>query len=249
MVKFIFRTVENHNIVKVDFLTDNAMLQHAVKQAQAKTPHTRRYNPSARRRSEQEVFNDQLLGTIADIACCELLQTYFNAHQARYLLVERYDDIRSDNFVSPDLYDAKVVVEGKNQSIAEMEIRSSVCNKVSVELMLKIWHVLGWYITSNKSKEQIRDFYIRPIYHFNKYRGKLIYNSADAEKYLLNGELDLYIVGGATAQILENKGRIDQGNGLLQQGATYQLVPIMDALDIQQFLDTVLNFCVSKLNH
>lgn len=245
-MKYIPQTVENHKIVKVDFLTDKAMLDRAVEQAQAKAPHTHRNDPSAHQRTEQEVYNAQLIGTIADIACCELLQAYFNAHHANYLLVERYDDVRSDNFMHSDLFDARVVIEGKKRLIAEIEIRSSVCIYISLERLVKEWHVLGWYITSDKSKEKIRDFYIRPLYHYNQYQSRNKYSLANAATHLFNGELDLYIVGGATAQILETKGQIQRGYGLLQQGATYQVVPIMDALDIQQFLDTVLNLCVSK---
>jgi len=245
-MKYTVYTVLKHNIIKVDYLSDEKMLQHAYTQAQAKAPHTHRNNPSARRRTEQEVFNSQYLGTIADIACSVLLQKHLDKYGTKQLLVERYDDIRSDNFRNADQFDARVILGDENRILTEIEIRSSVCNRVSLARMLEVFDVLGWYTTANKPGEQKRDFYMRPVYHYNKYQTGQAYAVANAEQYLLNDELDLYIVGGATADILQTKGEIQRGFGLLQEGATYQVVDILDALDAPAFLDTVLKFCEVK---
>jgi hypothetical protein len=244
-MKYRIQRVADHAIFKVDFLTNQTRLQRAIDQAQAKAPFTHRNDPAARSRTEQEVFNAQLLGTLADIACCDLLQAYFNQQNARHFSVERYDDVRTDNFERTDLYDARLIYG--DQLLAEMEIRSSICNRVSLERMIQIWHILGWYHTADKATEKIREFYIRPIYHYNKYGSNSTYTLAKANSHLLEGDLDLYIVGGATAQILEDKGEVQTGWGLLQRGATYQVVPITEGLDAREFLATVLNFCSNAI--
>ena len=60
----------------------------------------------------------------------------------------------------------------------------------------------------------------------------------------MDGSLDLYVVGGATSAILRSKGSIQAGYGLLQTEATYQVVPILEALDIEDFLKAVFLLCL-----
>lgn len=242
-MNFIKQTFQGHTIVKVDY-HDDAIRQKAYDQAAAKAKYTNRNNPAAKRRTDQEVFNAQYLGTLADLACSHLLQESLNLKGSGSLSVERYDDVRMDNFMHPDLFDARVTRNG--QSLAEIEIRSSVCNRVSLERMLDIWHVLGWYVTANKPAEKIKEFYFRPIYHYNRYRTRVEYKLADAAKYLADGSLNLYIVGGATADLLEQHGEVQPGWGLLQEGATYQVIAIRKALDAPEFLDNVYQYCISK---
>ena len=242
-MKFTKHTIRGHTIMKVDY-HDDGIRQKAREQAAAKAKYTNRNNPAARRRTDQEVFNAQYLGTLADLACSQLLQTSLSQEGSDSLSVERYDDVRQDNFMHPDLFDARVTRNG--QLLAEIEIRSSVCNKVSLERMLDIWHVLGWYVTANKPAEKVREFYYRPIYHYDKTQTGVEYRLADAAKYLADGTLNLYIVGGATTDLLDQYGEVREGFGLLQEGATYQVIAIRKALDVPKFLDTIYQYCISK---
>lgn len=136
-------TVRGHNIRRVLFLDDDETMAHVVSQAKAKAPYTHRNDPSARTRSPQEVFNAQLLGTLADKACSDLLQSHLNEHSPIPLAVERYDDVRTDDYKERDKFDARIKAPSEDKTLAEVEIRSSVCNRVSLERMMEIWHVLG----------------------------------------------------------------------------------------------------------
>lgn len=246
-MKYDRLTVAGHDICKVSFLHDAETLGEVVSQAKAKAPYTHRNNPSAKKRTLQEVFNDQLLGTLADKACCDLLQSYFNKYSPAPLAVERYDDIRTDEYKERDKFDARIVALDKGKALAEVEIRSSVCNQVSLARMINIWQVLGWYTTQDKPAETVRDLYMRPIYHYNLYNKGKRYETRDAEELLMSGALDLYIVGGATPHILETRGTVQEKFGLLQEGATYQVVDIKEAFGVGDFLKEAMNLCVSRL--
>jgi hypothetical protein len=101
--------------------------------------------------------------------------------------------------------------------------------------------VLGWYSTGSKPGEEAKEFYMRPIYHYNKYNENVEYKLSDADKHLYNGNLDLYIVGGATKEMIASDGLEDRGYGLLQEGATYQIIKITKALGIEEFLKVIKN--------
>jgi hypothetical protein len=217
---------------------DGAELAFARTQASAKAPFTNSHNPAARRRSPTQVMNSQLLGTLADLACSNLLQRYFSEQGSR-LVAERYDDVRTDNFRDPHPYSIRILNPDRT-ILADIEVRSSVCNRVSVERMLQIWHVLGWYQTAIREAENPPlDFYMRPIYHFNRFHQET-YSLNNVERYLTNSDLDLYIVGGATKEQLQQFGEIQQEYGLLQDRATYQVLQILRAMDVPAFLNSVL---------
>lgn len=247
---FSRQVINKHEVCKVSFIDDQELLALAEKQAKAKAAHTNIHAPSARKRTFQEVYNAQLLGTLADLACSQLLQKYFEQYTPGTFAVIRYDDIRKNNYELPDQFDIQIVpIKACSSVLTEIEIRSSVCNRIPMDAMIRTWHILGWYVTDNKPGEKIRDFYMRPIYHYTKYASGPEYQLAQADKHLKDGSLDLYIVGGATSQILEEDGQLDRGYGLLQEGATYQIVQIIHALAMGAFLKSVLSFCQQKLNN
>jgi hypothetical protein len=234
-----------HDICKVGFLDDEQFLEHARSQARSKAPYTHPSDPSGDKRSERAIFNMQFLGTIADIACSNLLEQYLDKYAPDLFEVERYDDIRVDNYQRPDKFDTRITSLG-GQTLVEIEIRSSVCNKIPVAAMVKSWHVLGWYVTQNKPTEKIRDLYMRPLYHYNLYETGPAYEASNAEEYLMDGLLDLYIVGGATPEILRERGEIQKDYGLLQEETTYQVVGIRKSMGTGDFLKTALELCQSR---
>jgi hypothetical protein len=237
-MNFTQRVIYDHTICYAQY--DDADLEFARTQAQAKAPFTNIHNPAARRRSPTQVMNSQLLGTLADLACSNLLQQYFYEQGTR-LVAERYDDVRTDNFRDPHPYSIRIMTPDR-VVLADIEVRSSVCNKVSVERMLQIWHVLGWYETAIRDPENPPlDFYMRPIYHFNRFKQET-YSIDDVELYLANRDLDLYIVGGATREQLQQLGEVQREYGLLQDSATYQVLQILRAMDVPHFLNSVLTY-------
>lgn len=240
-MEFVSMEFMGHRIYKVEFDFDEPLVEIAKEQAGRKAPYTHSGDPSARNRPNQEVYNAQLLGTLADVACQSLLQSYLDVNANQPVRVIRYDEVRTDNYQQPDRYDIRIISGADEQLSKEVEVRSSVCNRVPVSRMLEIFHVLGWYVTQNKPGEEIRDFYMRPMYHYNLFRNRAApeYRMNDAENHLRTGALDLYIVGGATPQMLQERGEIQRDSGLLQIGATYQVVSIKSALDAIAFLEEV----------
>ena len=245
-MKYELLKIDNYEICKVNFVLDEQMIKTAYSQAEAKSPFTNIHNPAAKKRTNLEVFNAQLLGTIADIACSNLLKQYMDKYSPKQFTVQRYDDIRINQYQKPDLFDTEIVCAGNEIKLLEIEIRSSVCNKMPISAMLKKWHILGWYVSQNKLIEEVKDFYMRPIYHYKKFHTSPTYFLKDAIKHLEDGNLDLYIVGGASSDILKEFGEIQQGFGLLQDGATYQVVSIKKGLQIRLLLEEIRNFCVLK---
>ena len=245
-MKYTRSEAAGHDVCKVAFLEDRETLDQVISQARSKAPYTHLNNPSARKRTKQEVYNAQLLGTLADKACSVLLQLFLDKHAPSRYTAQRYDDVRTDEYKRPDLFDTRVVTTGGESVLAEIEIRSSVCNRIPLEPMIRTWHVLGWYVTQDKPVEKVRDFYMRPIYHYNLYDAGKAYELKDAAEHLMNGALDLYIVGGATLHILETRGEVQRGFGLLQEGATYQVVRIRDSLGMGEFLNSVISLCISR---
>jgi hypothetical protein len=247
-MKYTRSTVADQDICKVTFLADQKTLNYVISQAQAKAPYTHINNPSAKKRTKQEVYNAQLLGTLADYACSDLLRSYLNRYAPIPLITERYDDIRTDEYKKPDMFDTRVLNPTNNKVLSEIEIRSSVCNQIPLEPMIKTWHVLGWYVTQNKPAEKIRDFYMRPIYHYNLYNTGKPYALRDAESHLMSGALDLFIVGGATPQLIETEGEVQKKFGLLQEGATYQVVHIKNSMGVGESLKAIMDLCVSRVD-
>lgn len=240
-MEFIRHSHEEFDYVEVKFSMSEPLIEKAKHQAKSKTPFTHQASPSAKKRSVEEVFNAQLLGTIADIAFCNLLQSFLDKYHPTSFTVERYDDIREDNFENPDQFDARIL-NNQEQVLAEIEIRSSVANRIPFEGILRSWHILGWYTTQNKPAEPIRNYYVHPIYHYKLFNTSQKYELADAHDHLEQNNLALFIVGGASADMLQNIGYVQRKFGLLQEGASYQLIDIRKALGMGDLLSSISNF-------
>lgn len=64
-----------------------------------------------------------------------------------------------------------------------------------------------------------------------------------------SGDLNLYIVGGATSEIMNKKGRNESGEELKQGKSEFKVVDIKDALDANDFLKTVSETITSDNNY
>ena len=224
----------NHVTAKAVFLNDPEVIQKAQTHAKAKVSFTNIHSPAARQRSDAEIYGAQLIGTLADMAVSTLFRRYLEKHSPQQFTVVRYDDVREDEFQEPDQFDARVYSFDGKEVIAEIEIRSSVCNRIPIARMATYFNVLGWYTTKNKPAEVVRDFYVTVIYHYNQFQNGPQYNPIHTADYLLQGALDLYIVGGATDKLLIEHGEVRFQRGLLQDGATYQTIPILSLIHISE---------------
>jgi len=239
-MKFRIIEIEGHNILEVEVKEDRELLQKAENYARRKSAHIATADPSGRVRDTQEILNQNFLGSLADIVCAEVLMKYFSKHNLPIQVIQ-YDAIRIDRFLQPDLFDIKLVSDSHNEYI--VEIRSSACIYISLKRMVKEWQVLGPYSSSSKGNfEEDKSFYMRPLYHLDNYQENIrskLYSKESGMEYVKSGKLKLYIVGGATDEMMRLRGRNEAGEELKQGRAEFKVVNILDALDVIDFLGSV----------
>ena len=230
------KVFEKHRLLELDVLSDKALIELAQEQAKRKSAHVHVDDPSGRSRSNRELFSQNFLGVVADLACAEVLRLFLKKYHVPAIII-RYDDVRTDDFRNPDEYDVKVACAGKELYV---EVRSSTCCLIPYERMLREWQVLGPYASASKgSSEAGKHFYFRPLYHFSRTPTTKDYERADGAQHLLDGRLKLYLVGGASEELLRSNGRQERGQQLKQSGANYWVLDILDAMDVPTLLETI----------
>lgn len=233
-MRFEKMVIGGHVILRVLF--DAAVLELAAEQSARKASYIHRNDPSGRRRDAAEVDSQNFLGTLADLACAHLLDGYFKKYRLPIEVI-RYDDVRTDDFREHDQYDIQLSVGNVGYLV---EIRSSVCIYLSLSSMMRKWQILGHYITEVKgATETAKPFYLRPIYHLSSFaenRQTQRYQRTSSFDLIRTGELQLYFVGGATHDLLMEKGRNEAGRELKQGHAQFRVLNIMDGLDARAML-------------
>ncbi|OOY48201.1 hypothetical protein, partial [Solemya velum gill symbiont] len=248
-MKFKKINIGNHSILHIQVVNDLELLKRAEQFARSKSPNVKTGDPSGRERKQSELFSQNFLGSLADIVCAEVLTKYMNKHN-HPIEVLQYDEVRTDNFLNPDMYDIKLI-NNNNEYI--VEVRSSACIYLSLEAMIMKWQVLGPYSSETKGGfEDDKAFYIRPLYHLKSYeknRTDKHYTRSSGIDLVKSGDLNLYIVGGATSEIMNKKGRNESGEELKQGKSEFKVVDIKDALDANDFLKTVSETITSDNNY
>ena len=235
------------NILKVDLLGSPEVICQAEMIAEKKANHIQINDPSGRARDKAEIISQNFLGALADIACTRLLRTYFKKHGV-LLEVDSYDEVRTDNFENSDLYDIRLSSESSQWIV---EVRSSLCIKKSLRGLIKDWHILGPYQTDSKGDfETEKEFYIRPMFHLKRFRENYkenFYRRSDGMQLLKDGEIDLYILGGATAEIMSSDKAWDEDGETLKQGrSSFRVVCIKDGLQTKDFLESIVRIMTVK---
>lgn len=170
------------------------------------------YNPSGKRRSEEELTNTRYLGVLSE----KLLVNHF--------LSELGPDVHISNkaFVDYDAHvDIEIQVGGK---ITPLEVRSSFPYSNLKDVVCRYFNVIGPYVTSYKRAERPKDFYLLGL--INEAVGK--FNFEKEHKF--------YLAGGASYQLLKEKGKRDN---LKQQGADYLVMPLVQAMDAVEIVDVI----------
>ncbi len=105
--------------------------------------------------------------------------------------------------------DVRVVV---GERPVEVEVRSSCSYKTSFERVFTgAFSIIGWYRTSTKRSEKIKDYYVQVVF---------LFDSAEIEKQLEQG-LVLYFAAGASRKLLE---AIGEWSDLDQPGAEFRII-------------------------
>jgi hypothetical protein len=237
MIEFEFINIKLSNGVdwivakaKIDFDSDS--FTRAQKQAKSKSQHTMAANQAGAYRSPELKYNKQLMGTLAEICVQDfLISAIKDADMQSNWKVERYDDVRTDNFESSkDEYDIKTY-KINNQSISYLvESRSSIVKDRTLQAAIESFHIIGAYSSIAKLGEGENDFYILPLHYYSNQFSRFL--PSQYELKLLQNEISIYLVAGCTNIKLQDKGHIDN----LQQGATkFKLLRANDADDSMGF--------------
>jgi len=239
MLKYSKIDVGGHAVLRIDVTGSTAFLAKAEQQARLKADRVHEDDPAGNPRSYAEKLSQNFLGVLADMVCAEILRSYFQKHGIP-ITIERYDDVRTDNFENHDLYDIRLINQGREVLV---EVRSSSCILLSVEAMVRRWQILGPYVSTAKgSTETDKPFYMRVLYHladFERNRTENFYSRSQGISYVKNGDLQLYFVGGATLDLLKKFGRNERGEEMKQGKSEFRVLNITEGLDAQNFLETI----------
>lgn len=225
-------------IYKINLDSEHHLCKKAFLQASKKCQNTMSYSQSGQYRTREMKFQMQLMGTIAEIYCDDLILRVlvFSGLSKKWEII-RYDDVRTDNFTtSTGEYDLKLVRSEDNFELV-LECRSSMVYDRSLESALSAFDIIGPYSSEQKSVERYRDVYLRPLYVFD-YAKFGNYDKAKFHDYLKAGGLSLYFVGGCFKSDMQSL-HITKSMG---QGSTqYEVVPISHGFDAQSFFKKLIH--------
>ena len=214
------------NIIEVKI--DKTFLNKGIKQAKLKSKYTMDFNQAGVSRSNNIKYQKQLQGIIAEIGIQELLDFFFKTEEISAEVI-RWDDIRTDGFKSSENeFDIKIKTDKKEFLV---ESRSSISYKTTISQAIINLDIIGPYISSVKKNEKRCDFYIRPLFQYEKLSSRIEHEKT--EEFIKNREMLLYIMAGITYDELMQKG---YEGSLGQYGTRYKLIKMIDADDIVNFL-------------
>jgi hypothetical protein len=248
MIKFFIRKYQLKDqpwrVIRAEIDFDSQQYTVAVEQASKKSQFTMGASQSGAYRSRVVKYNMQLMGIVAEIACKEYLEKIVKDNQASDLWkVVRYDDVRTDNFKSPENeYDLKLNQVQESEEDLYVESRSSITFDRSFKEGLENYDIIGPYTSIAKVGEEANDLYLRPLFEYVNYQNK-DYIKENFEKLLKESKIILYLVAGCTTEELEMKGIVKS----MGQGASkYKVLPIIKSTDIIDFQTTVSNLINKK---
>jgi hypothetical protein len=248
MIKFFIRQYklkeQPWSVIRaeIDFASEHYTI--AVEQATKKSQCTMEASQSGAKRDQVVKYNMQLMGIVAEIACKAYLEKIVKDNKLSDLWkVVRYDDVRTDNFKSPENeYDLKLNQVQESEEGFYVESRSSITYDRSFQEGLENYDIIGPYTSIAKVGEDANDIYLRPLYEYVNFKNK-DYTKEHFEALLKDKKIILYLVAGCTKQELEKMGMVKS----MGQGASkYKVLPIIKSLDIIDFQTTISNLLKKK---
>jgi hypothetical protein len=248
MIKFFIRQYklkeQPWSVIRaeIDFASEQYTI--AVEQATKKSQCTMEASQSGAKRDQVVKYNMQLMGIVAEIACKSYLEKIVQDNKLSDLWkVVRYDDVRTDNFKSPENeYDLKLNQVQESEEGFYVESRSSITYDRSFQEGLENYDIIGPYTSIAKVGEDTNDIYLRPLYEYVNFKNK-DYTKEHFEALLKDRKIILYLVAGCTKQELEKMGIVKS----MGQGASkYKVLPIIKSLDIIDFQTTISNLLKKK---
>jgi hypothetical protein len=227
----------NHTVVEAIF--DHDDIAEATEIAAAKMHYTNSHNPGGIVRPPEVIKNRIIAGKLADFAVREMISRCIDRwHLGSDFQVFEYDSCRTDNFEYRDPCDLELTNKRSQQS-QTIEVRSSFCYRLApVTKITEKLSVYGWYTSENKPIEPPRDWYFQVVYYL---RPRDITDERGIKVDIFEDRIEAdsvtaYVVGGASQEMLHNKGI----NRTDQDGANYQAIfPICQANDCRAMLNAI----------
>jgi len=227
----------SHNVIQVDF--EDTDIKRAVWIADQKLQFVDVHSPAGVVRSPAIIRNRLISGKLADHAVKYLINSTI-ASRGLSLVLQEYDEVRVDSWRNRDSFDLQI---SSPTSHRDIEVRSSFSYMLApaAKIIQKL-SIYGWYVTRNKPREPLRDFYWQVIYHMRP--GNISKQATWPDVPVFEDQLDAglvrgYIVGGATRELLNNKSLA--GIRRDQDGAFYQSIsPICLGMDVSGILNATL---------
>lgn len=183
---------------------------------------------SSEERNETTVKIDNLAGLIAEMACKRFLEWRYG----KDMIIGQLND-NSKNQIDIMLSNSKTI-----------EVRSS-CVKKGIDFALfakdnkspnsQYFDVIGPYTNNYKHGEILKDYYMRVLYEGNK---------ENFLKQLQKSEISLFITGGATKAMMEDKNfyqikHLIPVDGQVQAESEYRAIPLSMSLDAKDFFSVL----------
>lgn len=215
----------NHTYSKYlefNFSKEDKILEVVRRKASELTNTLNPKDPSGKIRSLEDHTASVVRGALAEICSKHILEKEIKSRNLKGFVKESEGLVNtSDGTTEIDL---QLVIDGKHFDI---EVRSScVRNGTEFGIRSGYFNIIGWYITSSKSFEPPKDFYLMYLFPFN----------ANETISKIKDKFVMHFVGGATKAMLE--GPLGRYKTLKQDGAKYcGISPICAGLDSLQVIE------------
>jgi hypothetical protein len=234
---------KNWGVAKANINFSGELLKKAEDQAEKKSKYTMPADQRGKYRNDNIKFQKQLMGTLAEIYVEQFLKEILRDFKLNQCWsIERYDDVRTDEFKSPENeYDIRIGHLEKDVNFL-VESRSSICYDRSLVKGINQFDIIGPYTSDYKNFERANDIYIRPLYEYQDFKENS-YHPLTFKESLKKGKINLYIVAGCSKKRLKEWG-YDKNMG---QGSTkYRVIKIINATDAMKSREKIGEMLESK---
>lgn len=195
--------------------------------AKEKEQHTMTYSQNSRPRSKKEKLGSAFQGTFSELVCHRFLLKELGEP---YESIKRYDAEReSFVYIEKEEYDIKIQKENRD---LDVEIRSSISYKTSIEQAYNQQHIIGTYTNEKKPHENLSDVYIRPYFQYKDIKNRKPSEMNELHKDLFQKRVEIYIMTGAFKEDFLNKSKI---LSFSQNGTEYHTIEMKEMGDVELF--------------
>lgn len=226
-----WNTFDNFEVVVCKFENRDKDYVNIIKKADLLKNLVNPHGPDGILRSSSDIEAMCFTGMLAEHA----VLTYLNSIFEKSGLDLEARETTYDHEVENDQID--IVIFHKEVSILTIEIRSSFSYSSNTEKVYNEWFSLvGFYTTSHKPIEALKDIYITVIFRFD--RSKMYMKLHNRE------EIELHIAAGATKERLLEEGI---NYNLENKGAFYRVIrPIIKANSIDEIAQIIIDCAKNK---